>query len=81
MFGLEKEKPKAKKNDDFVYELERELANVRLHSEIKRKVEARIQQLKNLLRTGESKEEFDRCGQLLHGYTSLLKVMSRFKKT
>jgi hypothetical protein len=31
------------------------------------------------LRSGENKEEFDKFGLLLHGYTSLLKVMARFR--
>jgi hypothetical protein len=45
---------------------------------LKSKVEDRIQAIKEVLRSGENKDEFDKFGALLHGYTSLLKVMARF---
>lgn len=78
MFGLEGQKKK-KPVEEFVFELEKELKNPKKHQEIKARVEGRIQKIKDHLRTGEEKDEFDRFGLLLHGYTSLLKVMSRFK--
>lgn len=77
MFGLEDQKKK-KTNEEFVFELEKELKNNKLHTEIKKKVEARIQQVKEILRSGEEKEDFEKFGAVLHGYTSLLKVMARF---
>jgi hypothetical protein len=78
MFGLESQKKK-KPSDEFVFELEKELKDPAKHREIKQKVEARLQKIKDILRTGgEDQEEFDRFGLLLHGYNSLLKVMSRF---
>jgi len=77
MFGLEDQKKK-KKVDEFVFELEEELKDVTKHRQIKKKVEERIQAIKNILRKGDNKEEFDQFGVLLHGYTSLIKVMSRF---
>ncbi len=76
MFGLEDQKKK--KVEDFLFELEKELKVLKKHQEIKKKVEERIQKIKDVLRNGENKEEFDKYGVLLHGYTSLLKVMSRF---
>lgn len=76
MFGLEKQKKK--KAEEFVFELEKELKNKKKHLEIKQKIEKRIQSIKEFLRSGENKEEFDKYGVILHGYTSLLKVMSRF---
>jgi Family of unknown function (DUF5398) len=76
MFGLEKQKKK--KLEDFVFELESELKTAKKHQEIKKRVEERIQSIKEVLRSGENKEEFDKFGALLHGYTSLLKVLSRF---
>lgn len=78
MFGLEGDKKGKKKTEEFVFELESELKNLGKHQEYKVKIDSRIQQIKELLRSGESKEEFDTLGILLHGYTSLLKVMSRF---
>lgn len=75
MFGLEKQKKK--KTEEFVFELEKELKNHKLHEDYRKKVEERIQDIRNVLRNGENKDEFDKFGVLLHGYTSLLKVMSR----
>jgi len=79
MFGLEDHKKKKKRAGDFIFELENELIDRKKHREIKKKVEGRIQEIKKILRSGENKEEFDRYGKVLHGYTSLLKVMSRFR--
>lgn len=75
MFGLESQKKK--KQEPFVFELEKELKDPKKNREMKQKVEERVQKIKNTLKTGENKEEFDRFGVLLHGYTSLLKVMAR----
>lgn len=76
MFGMEGQQKK--KSAEFVFELEKEFKNNKLHKEFKEKIEQRIQLIKEALRSGENKEEFDSYGVLLHGYTSLLKVMSRF---
>ncbi|BBI17852.1 DUF5398 family protein [Neochlamydia sp. S13] len=75
MFGLEKQKKK--KGEEFTFELEKELKTFNSHQDYKKKVEERIQDIRSLLRKGENKDEFDKLGVLLHGYTSLLKVMSR----
>lgn len=75
MFGLEDKK---KKSEEFVFDLEKDLKNSKSHQEIKARIEARIQRVKDFLRVGENQEDFDKFGILLHGYTSLLKVISRF---
>jgi hypothetical protein len=75
MFGLEDQKKK--KTEPFVFDLEKDLKDAKKYRELKMKVEERIQQIKTTLKSGESKEEFDKLGMLLHGYTSLLKVMAR----
>ncbi|HRD55397.1 MAG TPA: DUF5398 family protein [Parachlamydiaceae bacterium] len=77
MFGLENQKKK-KKIEPFVFELEKELKSAKKHQEIKKGVEAKLQKLKEFLRDGENKEEYDTLGNLLYGYTALLKVFSRF---
>jgi hypothetical protein len=77
MFGLENQKKK-KPAEEFVFELEKELKNLAKHKEILQRVEKRLQKIKEILRSGDDQEEFDRFGQLLHGYNSLMKVMSRF---
>lgn len=75
MFGLEDQKKK--KFEPFVFDLEKEWKDPAKYRAAKQKLEERIQEIKTFLKSGESKEEFDSCGILLHGYTSLLKVMAR----
>lgn len=77
MFGLEDQKKKKEKTDEFVFELEQELKNKGNFAKIKSKIEDRIRLVKETLRSGECKEEFDRYGMLLHGYTAVLKIMGR----
>jgi thymidine phosphorylase len=79
MFGLEDQKKKKGKADEFVFELENELLDRNKGAKIKAHVEEQIKNIKNVLRSGESQDEFNRFGQLLHGYTSFLKVMARLK--
>ena len=76
MFGLEDQKKK-KPTEEFFFDLEKELKDPKKYTELRQRVEGRIQKIKEALRTGEDQEEFDRFGLLLHGYNSLLKVMSR----
>ena len=76
MFGLEKQDKQEKKG--FIFELERELSDPKKREEIKKRVDARVQEIKEVLRKGESKKEFERLGLILHGYTSLVQVISRF---
>lgn len=79
MFGLEDQKKKKDKAEEFVFEFEKELKNRGYYAKTKERLDARIQMIKETLRSGESKEEFDRFGMLLHGYTAVIKVMSRLK--
>jgi Family of unknown function (DUF5398) len=78
MFGLE-DKKSDDKPSDFVFDLEKDLNDSKKNKELKKMAEERIQKIKVTLRSGSVKEEFDQYGVLLHGYTSLLKVLSRFK--
>lgn len=77
MFGLEDQKKK-KKGADFVFELEKELADRKKYKEIVQQVEKRIHEIKEILRQGENKKGFERFALILQGYTSLQKVISRF---
>lgn len=74
MFGLE---GKNKKTEGFVFDLEKEAKDPKLGRELKDKIIGRIRDVKAVLRGGQEKEDFDRFGQLLHGYTALQKVLSR----
>lgn len=76
MYGLENQKKK--KAEEFIFELEKELKRTKKHAELKERIEDRVQICKNYLRSGESKEDFDKVGAILYGYVALLKVMSRF---
>lgn len=77
MFGLEKDKGGKKKQEIFVFDLEKELIDRKRQREVLNKIDDRVQQIKTILRAGENKELFDKLGVLLHGYASLIKVMSR----
>lgn len=81
MFGLgEGKKPqKEGKENEFIYDLERDLQDPKKHKEIKERTEQSIKKIKEILRTGESQEVFDNFGLLLQGYNSLLKVIERVK--
>jgi hypothetical protein len=75
MFGLEDHKKK--KIEEFVFELEKELKNSKKRQEIQTRVEKRIQDIKEALRSGKNQEDFDKLGVILHGYAALLKVFTR----
>lgn len=79
MFGLDSGKKK-KKAEEFVFDLEIDLKTPGERVKIKQKIEGRVQEIKRILRSGENKDEFDRLGLLLHGYTSFLRVIARIVK-
>lgn len=75
MFGLEK-----KPGEKFVFDLEKEIkGNPSRGKEILAKVETRIHEIKKNLREGADEKDFDKLGILLHGYTSLQKVLRKVK--
>jgi hypothetical protein len=76
MFGLESQKKK-KDKEPFLFDLEIVLKEGEKAREIKARIEDKIQKIKTVLKNGESKEEYDQFGILLHGYTSLQKVITR----
>jgi hypothetical protein len=79
MFGLEShEKEKGKENKKPIFELEHELLDGKKHREIKDRIEKRIREIQMILREGEKKIDFERFALILNGYTSVLKVISRF---
>ena len=78
MFGLENQKKK-KETADFQFDLEKDLNDGKKKKKIRDRVEGRVLRIKELLRSGENKDDFDKFGVMLHGYTSIIKVISRFK--
>lgn len=79
MFEMGKNKAKGKL-DEYTFDLEKDLKDpVKLRA-AKEKVEERTRQLKDLLRRGEDKKNFDQAQTLLHGYIALQKVMQRVNR-
>ena len=74
MFGMEK-KPKDEKV--FVFDLEKELGSEERRRELAKRIESRIQRIKDILHKGSKKEEFDQVGILLNGYHALAIVLGR----
>jgi hypothetical protein len=77
MLGLGKEQAKVKREP---YDLELEMKDPSKAKKLKEQIEKRLQALKQLLRQGESKEEYDLYGVLLHAYAALQKVFTRATK-
>jgi hypothetical protein len=79
MYGLEK--GKKGEEDIFMFDLERELKERPGHAkELLSKAEKRMQEIKHVLREGANEKDFDKLGILLHGYTSLQKVLKKMVK-
>ena len=77
MYGLEKEDQRHKK---FVFDLEKEIReNPSRGKKIQENVEEQITALKKQLREGAKEKESDQLGVLLHGYTSLQRVLRKVK--
>jgi hypothetical protein len=77
MFGMEgKKKSKAV----FLFDLEKELQEKTKQKEYAKRIEKRVLRIKDLLRTGSKKEEFNNLGVLLNGYHALAIVLSRAAK-
>lgn len=78
MFGMEKQKGKAK--EGFLFDLEKELKDAQKRKEFAKRIELRIAKIKESLRKGSKKEEFDHLGILLNGYHALTIVLGRASK-
>jgi len=63
----------------FVFDLEKQLLDAKTHAVLHEKVQSRIHLIKELLQSGIDKEDFDFVGRILYGYSSLVKVMGRFR--
>lgn len=76
MYGLEK-----KGGEKFLFDLEKEIKeNPTRKKELLQNAEKQALEIKKLLREGANEKEFDRLGILLHGYTSLQKVLKKVGK-
>lgn len=79
MFGLE-DQSKKKKSQKPEYDLEKDLQDPKFFEETTQHIRGRMQELKNILRSGENEDEFHKLGTLLHGYVSLIKVAGRVRE-
>ena len=76
MFGLEKQP-----RERFAFDLEKEIKDNPGHGKkyIER-AEARILEIKKMLREGANEKEFDQLEILLHGYGALQKTLKKIAK-
>ena len=76
MFGMEKKKDKGQ-GAFFQFDLEKDLSETGKRKELAKRIEVRIGKIKDLLRKGSKKEEYDQLGILLNGYHALAIVLGR----
>ena len=76
MFGLEKQKDEP----FFTFDLEKEMQNPEKQAATVKRVESHIQEIKQTLRNGAKSKEFEDLGFLLHGYSALLKVLTKIQE-
>ncbi len=77
MFGLEKS-PREK----FDFDLEIDLKeNPTKATELLKRIDGNITKIKQKIKKGGSKEELNKLGILLQGYTALIKVLKKIQKT
>lgn len=78
MFGLEDQKKK-KQSNEFTFDLEKDLLNAKKQKDIRGQIEKKLMRVKDALKKGTEKLDFDRIGVILQGYASLLKIIDRTK--
>jgi hypothetical protein len=78
MFGMGDKKKKEK--ETFCFDIEKELKEKEKQKQYAKRVEKKVIEIKELLRKGSKKEEFDHLGTLLNGYHALAVVMGRAAK-
>lgn len=76
MFGLNKKNNK-KGPSPFTFDLEKDMQDPEKQKKLLHKVEDQIGEIKKALREGADSEEFEKLGLLLHGYSALLKVLTK----
>jgi len=78
MFGMGDKKKKDK--EVFLFDVEKELQNKDKQVEYAKRIEKKVLYIKDLLRKGSKKDEFDHLGVLLNGYHALAVVLGRAAK-
>lgn len=75
MFGMEKKD--TNDSQKFLFDLEKDIESEEKRKELAKRIEMRIIKIKEILRTGSKKEDFDYLGILLNGYHALAIVLGR----
>jgi len=75
MFGMEKQKKKGAA--PFLFDLEKELKEIEKQKEYAKRIEERVGKIKEALRKGSKKEEYEYLGVLLNGYHALAMTLGR----
>ena len=76
--SMEKQKGKAK--EPFLFDIEKELKDAAKRKEYAKRIEVQINKIKEALRKGSKKEDYDHLGILLNGYHALTLVLGRAAK-
>jgi len=71
---------KKKDKEVFLFDVEKELQNKDKQVEYAKRIEKKVLYIKDLLRKGSKKDEFDHLGVLLNGYHALAVVLGRAAK-
>lgn len=79
MFGLGEDKKK-KEGGVFTFDLENDLQDETKYQELIKRVENRVQKIRDMLRQGADKKDYEELAILLKGYSGLLKVMAKARK-
>jgi hypothetical protein len=78
MFGMGSDKKK--KKVEYSFDLEQDLQDPGKLRATKEQIDARITELKTILRQGEDKKKFDEIQTLLHAYLAAQKVIQRVNR-
>lgn len=82
MFGMEGQSKKKKNdaNDKEYFDLEQDIKDPDFVKDLFESIENKLHLIKQSLREGDSKENFQKLGTLLQGYTGLTRVLLRAQK-
>ncbi len=80
MFGFEDNKENQQELGYFGFDLEDQIAKNKTYPQkISKQIDQRILKIKDLLRVGGTKKDFDQLAIILNGYISMQKVLHRIE--
>jgi len=80
MFGFEENKENPQELGYFGFDLEDQISKNKTYpKKVSKQIDQRILKIKELLRIGGSKKDFDELAIILNGYISLQKVLHRIE--